>query len=106
MCRHSKTTWETLKPAVIVLVTRGVVQLELNDNWCHYLGLSPESGIFLFTLQQLLKKRSSQFRAFGPMVFDELRSDVVQGDLPFFSAVIPSSSSATVKALVNPMSSG
>ncbi len=36
MCRHSETTWQTLEPAVIALVTRGVVQLEFNVNYMEW----------------------------------------------------------------------
>ena len=36
MCRHSKTTWQTLEPAVITLVTRGVVQLEFNVDYMEW----------------------------------------------------------------------
>ena len=36
MCRHSKTTWQTLEPAVIALVTRGVVQLEFKVDYVEW----------------------------------------------------------------------
>ena len=63
-------------------------------------------GIFLLSVT-LLKKRSSHFRAFCPIcLMSSVWMSSRPGVLPFFSAVIPSSSSSTVKALVNPRLSG
>ena len=61
-------------------------------------------GIFLVAVQ-LLKKRP--VACLGSKLLDQLRLDVIQpGALPFFSTLMPMSSSATVNALVNPWSSG
>ena len=63
-------------------------------------------GIFLLAVQ-LLKKRSSQSRAFGPScLISSVWMSSRPGALPFFNAVIPTSSSSAVKALVKPGSSG
>ena len=63
-------------------------------------------GIFLVAVQ-LLKKRSSQSRAFGPnCLISSVWMSSRPGALPFFSTLMPMSSSAAVNALVNPGSSG
>ena len=63
-------------------------------------------GIFLGSVQ-LLKKRSSQSRAFGSNgLISCVWMSPRPGVLPFFSTLMPMSSSAAVNALVNPGSSG
>ena len=63
-------------------------------------------GIFLVSVQ-LLKKRSSQSRVLGPnCLISSVWMSSRPGALPFFSTLMPMSSSAAVKALVNPGSFG
>ena len=63
-------------------------------------------GTFLVSVQ-LLKKRSSQSRALGPNCsISSVWMSSRPGALPFFSTLMPMSSSAAVNALVNPWSSG
>ena len=61
----------------------------------------------VFGSVQLLKKRSSQSRALGPnCLISSVWMSSRPGALPFFSTLMPMSSSAAVNALVNPGSSG
>ena len=63
-------------------------------------------GIFLVSVQ-LLQKRSSQSRALGPnCLISSVWMSPRPGALPFFSTLMPMSSSSAVNALVNPGSSG
>ena len=63
-------------------------------------------GIFLVSVQ-LLKKRSSQSRALGPnCLISSVWMSSRPGALPFFSTLMPMSSSSAVNALVNSWSSG
>ena len=63
-------------------------------------------GIILASVQ-LLKNRSSQSRALGPnCLISSVWMSSRPGSLPFFSTLIPMSSSSAINGLVNPGSSG
>ena len=74
--------------------------------YCHYLSLSPDLRNFL-SLSTVVKKRSSQSRALGPnCLISSVWMSSRPGALPFFSTLMPISSSSAVNVLVNPGSSG